>query len=109
MWVCRNAKSAKSTEIDSAICSRVRVLMLARLGIALYWVGGLGVRAIVGFGLLVPSTYGHRQGNLGAYIIFLGAITWIVWGWGGSVLLRANCRLDCGAPTDLCIPHRLTN
>ena len=46
--------------------------MLARLGIVLYWVSCLGVLAMVGFGLLVLSTYGHRQGDLGAYIIFLG-------------------------------------
>ena len=58
------------------------MLMLARLGIALYWVGCLGVLAIVGFGLLVLSTYGHWQGDLGAYIIFLGVISWIVWGLG---------------------------
>ena len=60
--------------------------MLARLGIVLYWVSCLEVLAIVGFGLLVLSTYGHRQGDLGAYIIFLGVvITSIVWGWGGRV------------------------
>ena len=48
--------------------------MLARLGIVLYWVSCLEVLAIVGFGLLVLSTYGHRQGDLGAYIIFLGVL-----------------------------------